>query len=114
MHGTQLKGYCHDNFAAFHQNCGEIMTQNLCSKQEILNLQPQMEYIKRFSKGEQTSVFFWIYFPLTMTKLENVRLTFSSCSPYLTASSLANDNNKQLQLIYKPLLCETGSLFADY
>ena len=66
------------------QNCGEIMTQNLCSKQETL-LQPQEEDIKRFSKGEQTSVFFWRYFPLTMTKLENFRLTFSSCSPYLTA-----------------------------
>ena len=72
----------------------EIITQNLCSKQETLP-QPQEEDIKRFSKGEQTSgVFFWRYFPLTMTKLENVRLTFSSCSPYLTASSLANDNNK--------------------
>ena len=39
------------------QNCGEIMTQNLFSKQEKL-LQPQEEDIKRFSKGEQTSVFF--------------------------------------------------------
>ena len=75
------------------QNCGEIMTQNLCSKQETF-LQPQEEDFKRFSKGEQTSVFFWRYFPLTMTKLENVRLTFSSCSPYLTVSSLANNNNK--------------------
>ena len=28
-----------------------------------------------------------------MTKLDNARITFSSCSPYLTASSLANDNN---------------------
>ena len=33
------------------QNCSEIMTQNLCSKQETL-LQPQEEDIKRFSKGE--------------------------------------------------------------
>ena len=38
------------------QNCGEIMTQHLCSKQETL-LQPQEEDIKRFSKGEQTSIF---------------------------------------------------------
>ena len=38
------------------QNSGEIMTQNLCSKQETL-LKPQEEDIKRFSKGEQTSVF---------------------------------------------------------
>ena len=45
------------------------MTQNLCSKQETL-LQPQEEDIKRFSKGEQTSVFLEINFPLTMTKLE--------------------------------------------
>ena len=75
------------------QNCGEIITQNLCSKQETL-LQPQEEDIKRFSKGKQTSgFFFWRYFPLTRTKLANVRITFSSCSPYLT-SSLANGNNK--------------------
>ena len=60
------------------------MTQNLCLKQETL-LKPHEEDIKRFSMGEET---------LTMTKLENVRITFSSCSPYLTASSLANDNNK--------------------
>ena len=33
------------------------MTQNLYSKHETL-LQPQEEDIKRFSKGEQTSVFF--------------------------------------------------------
>ena len=39
-------------------NCREIMTQNLCLKQETL-LQPQEEDIKRFSKGEQTSVFFF-------------------------------------------------------
>ena len=39
------------------QTCGEIMIQNLCSKQETL-LQPQEEDIKRFSKAEQTSVFF--------------------------------------------------------
>ena len=66
------------------QNCGEIMTQNLCSKQETL-LRPQEEDIKRFSKGEQTSgFFFWRYFSLTMT----------SCSPDLTGSLLANDNNK--------------------
>ena len=32
------------------------MTRNLCSKQETL-LQPQEEDIKRFSKGEQTSIF---------------------------------------------------------
>ena len=38
------------------QNCGEIMAQNLCSKKETL-LNPQEEDIKRFSKGEQTSVF---------------------------------------------------------
>ena len=58
-------------------------------------LQPQEEDIKRFSKGEQTSVFFfWRYFPLTMTKLEKVRIIFSSCSPFLTASSLTNENNK--------------------
>ena len=44
------------------QNCGEIMTQNLCSKQETL-LQPQEEEIKRFSKGEQTSVIFSEIFP---------------------------------------------------
>ena len=75
------------------QNCGEIMTQNLCSKQETL-LQPQEEFIKGFSKGEQTSFYFWRYFPLKMTKLENARLTFSSCSAYLTVSSLANDNSK--------------------
>ena len=85
------------------QNCGEIMIQNLCSKQEKL-LQPQEEDIKRFSKGEQTSIFFWRYFPLTMRKLENVRITFSSCSPYLTASSLATDNNKWLQLTYQALI----------
>ena len=35
------------------------MTQNLYSKQETL-LQPQEEDIKRFSKGEQTSVFFFL------------------------------------------------------
>ena len=40
-----------------HQNCGEIMTQNLCLKQETL-LQPQEEDIKAFSKGEHTRVFF--------------------------------------------------------
>ena len=68
------------------------MTQNLYSKQETL-LQPQEEDIKRFSKGKQTSVFFWRYFPLIRTKLENVRITFSSCSLYLSAPSLANDNN---------------------
>ena len=62
------------------QNCGAILTQNLCSQQETLE-EPQEEDIKRFPKGEQNSVFFWRYFPLTMTKLENVRLTFSSCSP---------------------------------
>ena len=39
------------------QKCGEIMTQNLCSKQETL-LQPQEEDIKRFSNGEQTSISF--------------------------------------------------------
>ena len=38
------------------------MTQNLCSKQETL-LQPQEKDIKRFSKGEQTSVFFLEVFP---------------------------------------------------
>ena len=49
--------------------------------------------------------FFSRYFPIAMTNLENVRITFSStsCSLYLTASSLANDNNKYLQLTYKPL-----------
>ena len=36
-------------------------------------MQPQEEHIKGFSMGEQTSVFFFSrYFPLTMTKLENV------------------------------------------
>ena len=77
-----LKGVLSRQFCCFsRQNGGEIMTQNLCSKQGTL-LQPQVEDIKRFSKGEQTSVFFWRYFPLTMAKLENVRITFSSCSPH--------------------------------
>ena len=40
------------------QNCGEIMTQNLHSKHDTL-LQPQEKDIKRFSKGGQTSVFFF-------------------------------------------------------
>ena len=54
-----LKGHSHDNFAAFSSNMCQIMTQNLCSKQEILR-QPQEEDIKRFSKGEQTSVVFFL------------------------------------------------------
>ena len=79
------------------------MTQNLCSKQETL-LQPQEEDINRIPKGEQTSgFFFWRYFPLTlMAKHENVKLTFQVVVPI------------SLQLTYKPLLCETRSLFVDY
>ena len=82
LRGRQMLNHC------------AIPAPQKASKQETL-LQPQEEDIKRLSKEEQTSVFFfWRYFPLTMTKLENVRITFSSCSPYLTVSSLANDNNK--------------------
>ena len=94
-----LKGYCHNNFAASRKICGEIMTQNLYSKQETL-LQPQEEDIERFFKGEQTSVLFWRYFPLTMKKLENVRITFSSCSPHLTASPLANGFSSLINHFY--------------
>ena len=50
-------------FLLSRQNCSEILTQNLCPKQETL-LQSQEEAdIKGFSKGEQTSVFFLEIFP---------------------------------------------------
>ena len=104
-----LKGYCHDNFTAFSSKLWWNYDPEPLFKTRTL-LQPQEEDIKRFSKEEQTRVFFWRYFPLTMAKLENVILTFSSCSPYMchpwpstTISSLSS------------LLYETGSFrFADY
>ena len=77
-----LKGYCHDNFTAFSSKLWWNYDPEPLFKTRTL-LQPQEEDIKRFSKEEQTRVFFWRYFPLTMAKLENVILTFSSCSPYM-------------------------------
>ena len=61
----------------------------LCSKQETL-LQLQEEDIKRLSKGEQTSVFFWRYFPLTVTKLFVVPIQLRHPWPTTTRSSFSS------------------------
>ena len=86
-----LKGYCHDNFAAFLSNCGTIMTQNLCSKQETL-LKPQEENIRDSPREGKPVCFF--SGDISHSQWQNLKMTFSSCSPYLTVSSLAYDNNK--------------------
>ena len=60
------------------QTCGEIMTQDT----SVIN------HKRKISRDYPRERKQWGFFPLTMTKLKNVR------SPYFTASSLANDNNK--------------------
>ena len=55
--GATLKGYCHENFAAFSSKQWWNYDPEPLFKTRTL-LQPQEEDIKGFSKGEQTSVFF--------------------------------------------------------
>ena len=85
-----LKGYFYDNFAAFSSKLWCNYDPEPLFKTRNTSATTRGRY-QGFLHGRVNQYFFfWRYFPLTITELENVRLTFSSCSPNLTVSSLAN------------------------
>ena len=86
-----LKGYCHDNFAAFSSKLWWNYDPEPLFKTRNTSATTRGQY-REILQGRANQCFFSGYISHSKWKnLENVRLTFSSCSPHLTMSSLAND-----------------------
>ena len=73
-----LKGYCHDNFEKF--SIAEIDPEPLVQNEK--HFCNHKRKISRDSSWESKPVYF--SGDTSHSKFENVRITFSSCSPYLT------------------------------